>query len=41
MGHIISKNEFSSLIQEFASYKRSIQGYSQKTVDEYLLDIYL
>lgn len=39
MGHIISKDEFSSLIQEFASYKRSIQGCSQKTVDEYLLDL--
>ncbi|MBQ9804954.1 MAG: tyrosine-type recombinase/integrase [Clostridia bacterium] len=39
MGHIISKDEFSSLIQEFASYKRSIQGCSMKTVDEYLLDL--
>ncbi len=39
MANIISKNEFSSLIQEYASYKRSIQGCSQKTVDEYLLDL--
>ena len=39
MAGIISKDEFSSLIQEFASYKRSIQGCSQKTVDEYLLDL--
>ncbi len=39
MAHLISKDEFSSLIQEFASYKRSIQGCSQKTVDEYLLDL--
>ena len=39
MANLISKNEFSSLIQEYASYKRSIQGCSQKTVDEYLLDL--
>ncbi len=39
MSNIISKEEFSSLIQEYASYKRSIQGCSQKTVDEYLLDL--
>ncbi len=39
MSKIISKEEFSSLIQEYASYKRSIQGCSQKTVDEYLLDL--
>ena len=39
MATLISKNEFSSLIQEYASYKRSIQGCSQKTVDEYLLDL--
>ena len=39
MSNIISKDEFSSLIQEYASYKRSIQGCSQKTVDEYLLDL--
>lgn len=39
MSNLISKDEFSSLIQEYASYKRSIQGCSQKTVDEYLLDL--
>lgn len=39
MEPIISKDEFSSVIQEFASYKRSIQGCSQKTVAEYLLDL--
>ncbi len=39
MAHIISKDEFSALVQEFASYKRSIQGRSQKTVEEYLLDL--
>ena len=39
MANLISKSEFSSLIQEYASYKRSIQGCSQKTVDEYLLDL--
>ncbi len=32
-------NEFPSAVREFAIYKRSIQGCSQKTVDEYLLDI--
>lgn len=31
--------EFPELVREFAMYKRSIQGCSQKTVDEYLLDI--
>ena len=31
--------EFSSVIQEFASYKLSIQGCSPKTVGEYLLDL--
>lgn len=39
MANLILKSEFSSLIQEYASYKRSIQGCSQKTVDEYLLDL--
>ncbi len=39
MAYLIDKNEFSALIQEFASYKRSIQGCSQKTVEEYLLDL--
>lgn len=36
---LISINEFSPLIQEYASYKLTIQGCSQKTVDEYLLDL--
>lgn len=39
MSNIISKDEFSSLIQEYISYKRSIQGCSPKTVEEYLLDL--
>ena len=36
---IISVDEFSSVIQEYAAYKASIQGCSQKTVQEYLLDL--
>ena len=39
MSQIISTNEFSSLIQEYASYKLSLQGCSKKTVEEYLLDL--
>ena len=39
MAQLISVKEFSALIQEFASYKSSIQGCSQKTVEEYLLDL--
>ncbi|MBQ9131823.1 MAG: tyrosine recombinase XerC [Clostridia bacterium] len=39
MSNLISIKEFSSLIQEYASYKSSIQGCSQKTVQEYLLDL--
>lgn len=39
MSNIISVQEFSSLIQEYAAYKASIQGCSQKTVQEYLLDL--
>lgn len=39
MAQIISPNEFSPLIQEYASYKLSLQGCSQKTVQEYLLDL--
>ena len=35
----VSPKEFSSLIQEYASYKTSIQGCSQKTVMEYLFDL--
>ncbi len=39
MASNISPQEFSTLIQEYAAYKRSIQGCSQKTVDEYLFDL--
>lgn len=39
MTKLVSIHEFSSLIQEFASYKLTIQGCSAKTVDEYLLDL--
>ncbi len=35
----ISVNEFSLIIQEYAFYKGSIQGCSQKTVNEYLFDL--
>ena len=35
----ISVGEFSPIIQEYASYKLSIQGCSRKTVEEYLLDL--
>ncbi len=36
---MISPGEFSSLIQEYASYKLTLQGCSQKTVQEYLFDL--
>ncbi len=39
MSNIVSIYEFSALIQEYASYKLTIQGCSQKTVEEYLLDL--
>ena len=39
MPNNISINEFSPLIQEYASYKLSIQGCSKKTVEEYLFDL--
>ncbi|MBE6589941.1 MAG: tyrosine recombinase XerC [Ruminococcaceae bacterium] len=39
MSQIVSINEFSSLIQEYASYKLTIQGCSSRTVEEYLLDL--
>lgn len=35
----VSPKEFSSLIQEYISYKTSIQGCSTKTVQEYLFDL--
>lgn len=36
---MISPTEFSSVIQEYASYKLSLQGCSPKTVQEYLMDL--
>ena len=39
MANNISATEFSSLIQEYAAYKLSIQGCSTKTVEEYLFDL--
>lgn len=39
MSGTVSPKEFSALIQEYASYKTSIQGCSRKTVQEYLLDL--
>ena len=41
-GYVMSSpdiSEFPVPVREFAMYKRSIQGCSQKTVDEYLLDL--
>ncbi|MBQ8409247.1 MAG: tyrosine-type recombinase/integrase [Clostridia bacterium] len=39
MPYKVSIDEFPPVIREFASYKTAIQGCSQKTVDEYLLDL--
>lgn len=39
MHNEISLTEFSQIIQEYAAYKASIQGCSQKTIQEYLLDL--
>ena len=39
MPYRVDINEFPPVIREFASYKTAIQGCSQKTVDEYLLDL--
>ena len=39
MPYQVDINEFPPIIREFASYKTAIQGCSQKTVDEYLLDL--
>jgi site-specific recombinase XerD len=39
MRHEIDIAEFSSVVQEFAAYKLVVQGCSQRTVDEYLLDL--
>ena len=37
----ISMDTMPSLVRDFASYKLTIQGCSQKTVDEYLSDLKL
>ena len=39
MAYQVNIDEFPAPIREFASYKTAIQGCSQKTVDEYLLDL--
>lgn len=39
MSYQVNIDEFPQIIREFASYKTAIQGCSQKTVDEYLLDL--
>lgn len=39
MRHEISVNEFSPVIREFVSYKTVIQGCSQRTVEQYLIDL--
>ena len=39
MRHEININEFSPIIREFASYKTVIQGCSQRTVEQYLIDL--
>ena len=39
MAYEINMDEFSQPLREFASYKTAIQGCSQKTADEYMLDL--
>ena len=39
MRHEISISEFSSVVREFASFKMVIQGCSQRTVEQYLIDL--
>ena len=39
MSYNFSMEEFPPVVREFASYKTAIQGCSQKTSDEYLLDL--
>lgn len=39
MSSFPSLNEFSEPVQQFAIYKRTIQGCSEKTVNEYMLDL--
>ena len=39
MPYAINLNEFPQPLREFAAYKTTIQGCSQKTADEYMLDL--
>ena len=39
MRHEIDINEFDPIIREFAGYKSYIQGCSQRTVEQYLIDL--
>ena len=39
MSYNFTMEEFPPVVREFASYKTAIQGCSQKTSDEYLLDL--
>ena len=39
MSSFPAMSEFSEQIQQFAIYKRTIQGCSEKTINEYMLDI--
>ena len=39
MPSFASIDEFSPIVQQFAIYKRTIQGCSEKTVNEYMLDL--
>lgn len=39
MRHEIDLQEFSPIVREFASYKSAIQGCSQRTVEQYLIDL--
>ena len=39
MRHEINVSEFSPVVREFASYKTVIQGCSQRTVEQYLIDL--
>ena len=39
MPYKVNVDEFPPIVREFASYKTAIQGCSQKTVQEYLLDL--
>jgi site-specific recombinase XerD len=39
MRHEISVNEFSPIVREYAGYKSAIEGCSQRTVEQYLIDL--